>query len=124
MMKKGELLLIFFKRQRESDDINQFRFIDIFTRKEYLIHLFENPVDDVTWLRIKQRGTYIIHFDLISSSNSFSFELHTSDEIIHFSEHNPKHNINLEKGKNCLSVYKRIPWIIRAGSKIYVYYNI
>ena len=76
-----------------------------------------------TWLRIKQPGTYTIHFDLISSY-SFSFELYTRDEIIHFSEHNPKHDINLEKGENSLLVYKKIPTIIRAGSKIYVYYNI
>ena len=87
-----------------------------------MLHLFEEPVGDYTWVRIKQPGTYTIHFDLIC--NSFSFELHTRDEIIHFSEHNPKHDINLEKGENCLLVYKKIPQIIRAVSKIYVYYNI
>ena len=76
-------------------------------------------------LRIKQPGTYTIHFDLIPiDSSSFSFELHTRDEIIHFSEHNPKHVINLEKSENCLLVYKKISKIIREGSKIYVYYNI
>ena len=91
--------------------------------KEYFFHLLEKPVGDVTWLRIKQPGTYTIHFDLIHSS-SFSFELHTRDEIIHFSEHNPKHDINLEKGENCLLVLKTILAFIRAGSKIYVYYNI
>ena len=40
-------------------------FIDIFTLKEYFIHLLEDPADDVTWLRIKQPGTYTIF--LISS---------------------------------------------------------
>ena len=97
----------------------------IFTLKEYLIHLLEEPADDVTWLRIKQPGTYTIHFDLICSPIiSFSSELHTRDEIIHFSEHNPKHDINLEKGENCLLVLKTVPYFIYAGSKIYVYYNI
>ena len=100
----------------------------MFTLKEYFFHLFEEPADDVTWLRIKQSGTYTIHFDLIGSilsSISFSFELHTRDEIIHFSEHNPKRNINLEKGENCLLVLKKKhPDLFRAGSKIYVYYNI
>ena len=85
-------------------------------------HLLEEPVDDITWLRNKHRGIYTIHFDLIGSyDKSFSFELHTRDETIHFSEHNPKHDINLEKGKNCLLVYKIIPTITHAGSKIYVY---
>ena len=95
--------------------------------KENFIHLLEEPVDDFTWLRIKQSGTYTIRFDLIGASsygNPFSFELHTIGEIIHFSEHNPKHDINLEKDENCLLVYKQIHTIIRAGSKIYVYYNI
>ena len=128
----------FVKFPRGTDDINQLKFIDIFTLKEYFIHLLEKPVDDVTWLRIKQPGTYTIHFDLIGSSYfdfvdspydagpsySFSFELHTGGEIIHFSEHNPKHDINLEKGENCLLVWRLIPEIIKAGSKIYVYYNI
>ena len=65
-------------------------FIDMFTLKEYLFHPFEEPTDDVTWLRIKQPGTYTIHFDLTRDrpDSSFSFELHTRDEIIHFSEHN------------------------------------
>ena len=99
-------------------------YLDGFELKENLIsHLFEEPVDTVTWLKIKQPGTYTIHFDLIYSS-SFSFELHTRDEIIHFSEHYPKHDINLEKDENCVLVYKQIPTITRAGSKIYVYYNI
>ena len=70
----------------------------------------------------KQPGTYTIHFDLIP--NFFSFELHTRDEIIHFSEHNPKHDINLEKGENCLLVLKEVQKLIREGSNIYVYYNI
>ena len=43
---------------------------------------------------------------------------------MHFSEHNPKHGINLEKGENCLLVYKDMPQFITAVSKIYVYYNI
>ena len=41
--------------------------------------------------------------------------------MIYFSEHNPKHDINLEKGENCLLVYKEMPDLIRAGSKIYAY---
>ena len=97
---------------------------DGFVLKENLMsHLFEEPVDTVTWLKIKQPGTYTIHFYLIYSS-SFSFELHTKDEIIHFSEHNPKHDINLEKGENCVLVYKLIQAITRTGSKIFVYCNI
>ena len=123
----GRIIEAFFiKYPNEPDDISNlecFDCFDIFTLKEnFMLHLFEEPVDNITWLRIKQPGTYTIHFDLIC--NSFSFELHTRGEIIHFSEHNPKHNINLEKGENCLLVYKIIPQIIRAGSKIYVYYNI
>ena len=46
----------------------------------------------------------IPYMDLISNdliSNPFSFELHTRDEIMHFSEHNSKHDIDLEKGENC-----------------------
>ena len=125
----GERRVRFTKHPLQSDDIHEFGFIDIFTLKEYFIHLLEKPVDDVTWLRIKQPGTYTIHFDLILSGYSysffffFSFELHTRDEIIHFSNHNPKHDINLEKGENCLLVLKIPPQIIRAGSKIYIYYN-
>ena len=83
----------------------EFEFFDLFTLKENFIHLLEEPVVSHTWSRIKQRGTYTIHFDLIY--NSFSFELHTRGEIIHFSEHNPKHDINLEKGENCILVYKK-----------------
>ena len=91
--------------------------IDSFTLTEnFMIHLFGESVDDITWLRIKQPGTYTIHFDLIP--NSFSFELHASDEMLHFSEHNPKHDINLEKDENCLLVFEQIPTIIHAGSKI------
>ena len=45
-------------------------------------------------------------------------------KIIHFSEHNPKHDINLEKGENCIFEFKIVPKIIRAGSKIYVNYNL
>ena len=116
----GEAL--FRKYPRTRNDINEFRFIDIFTLKEYLIHLFEEPADTVTWFKIKEPGTYTIHFDLIP--NLFSFHLHTRDEIIHFSEHNPKHDINLEKGENCILSINEIPRIITTGSKIYVYYNI
>ena len=123
-MKKGEILeLRFFvlNRLHVPDDTNTYEFIDIFTLKSYFIHLLEEPVDDVTWLKIKQPGTYTIHVYLICSGySSFSFELHTRDEIIHFSEHNAKHDINLEKGENCLLVCKNMPLIIRAGSKIYV----
>ena len=76
-------------------------FFDIFSLKEnFMSHLLEEPGDDITWLRIKQPGTYAVHFDLYSSY--FSFELYTIDGIIHFSDHNPKHDINLEKGENCL----------------------
>ena len=64
--------------------INTHEFIDIFTLKEYFIHLFEEPADDVTWLRIKEPGTYTIHFGLIIDPNSFSFELHRRDEVILF----------------------------------------
>ena len=99
-------------------------FFFIFIFKEYFMHLFEEPIDYKTWLRIKQPGTYTIHFDLIIDPTSFSLELHTRDEKIHFSEHNPKHDIYLEKGENCILVLKNLPAIIRAGSKIYVYYNI
>ena len=97
----------FSKYPHVPDDTNTYEIIDSFTLKKYFIHLLEKPVDDVTWLRIKQPGTYTIHFDLIT--DSFSFELHTRDEIIHFSEHNPKHNINLEKDEKCLLVWKKNP---------------
>ena len=114
----------FTKYPHAPDDTNYNEFIDIFMLKEYFFHLFEEPADDVTWLRIKQPGTYTIHFDLIIEHTSFSFEIHTRDEVILFSEHNPKQDINLEKGENCLLVYKEVPDFIKAGSKIYVYYNI
>ena len=59
-------------------------YLDGFELKENLMsRLFEEHVDTVTWLRVKQPGTYTIHFDLIYSS-SFSFELHTRDEIMQF----------------------------------------
>ena len=94
--------------------------------KIFFFHLFEEPADDVTWLRIKQPGTHTIQFDLTRDRRfrSFSFELHTRDEIILFTEHNPKHDFNLEKGENCLLVLKEDPLINSASSKIYVYYNI
>ena len=101
--------VLFRKYQHEPGDIEVFKLFDMFTRKDkFMSHLLEETVDDMTWLRIKQPGTYTIHFDLIYSS-SFSFELHTRAEIIHFSEHNPKHHINLEKVENCLLVYKKNP---------------
>ena len=93
---------MFRKYPRTQDDTNTYEFLYMFTLKEYFFHLFEEPSDDVTWLKIKKPGSYTIHFDLITEDTSFSFKLYTRDEIIHFSEHNPKHNINLEKGKNCI----------------------
>ena len=114
--------LFVFRQYAHVDDTNNYNCFDMCTLKEYYFHLLEEHVDDVTWLRMKQPGTYSIHFDLIR--NSFSFELHTRDKIIHFSEHNPKHDINLEKGENCLLVSKEVQKLIREGSKIYVYYNI
>ena len=111
---------------RVPDYIGTLDVFGIFTLKEnFMLHLFEEvSVDNIAWLRIKQPGTYTRHFDLIIYPSSFSFDLHTIDEIIHFSEHNPKHDINLEKGENCLLVYTKIPQIIHVGSNIYVYYNI
>ena len=80
----------------------------------FLHLIFEETVDDIRWLRIKHPGTYSIHFDLIFP---FSFALHTRDEIIHFSEHNPKHDINLVKGENCILAIKQIPTISSTGTK-------
>ena len=97
---------LFSKYPRAPDDINEFRFIYSFTLKEYFLHLIEEPADGITWLKIKQPGTYTIHFDLIYS-NSFSFELHTRDKTIHFSEHKPKHDINMEKDDYCALLFKR-----------------
>ena len=103
---RGRIIEVLFRKyQHEPDDINESKFINIFTLKDCFIHLFEEPVEFYTWLRIKQPGTYTIHFDLIDP-RSFSFELHTRDEVILISEHNPKHNINL-KGENCFLVYKK-----------------
>ena len=65
--------IVFVKYPRPRDDTNEFEFIDIFTLKEYFIHLLEEPVDTRTWLRIKQPGTCTIYFDIISGSNTFSF---------------------------------------------------
>ena len=73
---------LFRKYPREPVEMDEFDFFFILTLKEnFMLHLLEEPVDDITWLRIKQPGTYTIHFDRIC--NSFSFELHTRDEIIH-----------------------------------------
>ena len=116
--------VVVVKAPRPRDDTSEFGFIDIFTLKEYFFYLLEEPVDDVTWLRIKQPGTYTLHFDIISGSNSFSFGLDTRGKRIHFIEHNPKRNINLEKGENCYLRIERIQSTTRAGSEIYVYYNI
>ena len=120
----GERIIgaLFRKYPHEPADLNDFECFYILTLKENFIHLFEEPADNFTWLSIKQSRTYTIHFDLIC--NSFSFELHTIDGIIHFFEHNPKHDINLEKDENCLLVYKQIPRFISEGSKLYIYYNI
>ena len=95
---------MFRKHLFRPGENDEFKFFDMLTLKEnFMSHLLEELLDDITWLRIKQPGTYTIHFDLIGVSSygySFSFELHTRGEIIHFSEHNPKHDINLEKGEN------------------------
>ena len=100
MIQKGDILeLRFCLENIHARMIMLTLLINMFTLKEYFFHLFEEPADDVTWLKNKQPGTYTIHFDLIIDPNSFSFELHTRDEIIHFSEHNPKHDISLEKGE-------------------------
>ena len=81
-------------------------------------------LDTVTWLRAKHPETYTIHFDLFrASSSSFSFELFTSGEVIHFSEHNPKRDINLMKDENCILMIEDMSRIITTGSNIYVYYN-
>ena len=82
----GRIVNTIFERSHEADTFAYSdNYLDGFVLKVNLMsHLFEEPVDTVTWLKIKQHGTYTIHFDLIYSS-SFSFELHTKDEIIHFS---------------------------------------
>ena len=100
------ILFSFRKHPLKFVGTDYYKLFDMFTLQEYFVHLFEEPADDVTWLRIKQPGTYTIHFDLISDS-SFSFELHTRDEVILFTEHKPKRDINLEKGENCLLVLNK-----------------
>ena len=65
----------FIKYPHAPDDTNTYEFIDISTLKEYFIHLLEEPVDDITWLRIKQPGTYTIHFALILSGYIVLFYL-------------------------------------------------
>ena len=51
---RGIIVVWFIKHPHEPDDINQIRFNDIFTLKENLmLHLFEEPVDNLTLLRIK-----------------------------------------------------------------------
>ena len=80
-----ETPFVFRKDSMQPGQTNTYEFIDMFTLKEYFFHLLEKLVDDVTWLIIKQSGTYTIHFDLICSAiRSFSSELPTRDEIIHF----------------------------------------
>ena len=96
-----------FRKYPLIDNTNDYESIDIFMLKEFFFHLFEEPANDVTWLRIKQPGIYTIHFDLILVPNSFSFELHTRDGVIYFSKYHPKHNIYLENGENCLLVHKK-----------------
>ena len=68
---------LFRKHPHEPDDTNTYGLFDIFTLKEYFIHLLEEPVDDVTWLRNKQPGTYTIHFDLIPNCFSLSYTQET-----------------------------------------------
>ena len=64
---------LFRKYPHVPDNTNEFRaIVDIFTLKEYFIHMLEEPVDDITWLRFKQSGTYTKHFDC-AGHNSFSF---------------------------------------------------
>ena len=122
-MMKEELLTFGLENiQSGQMKLTNLNFLICLHLKIFLSHLLEEPVDDITWLRIKQPGTYTIHFDLIT--DSFLFKLHTRGEIIHFSGHNPKHDVNLEKDENCLLAYQHMPTAIRAGSKIYVYYNI
>ena len=70
----GERIIraLFRKYLREPDEITDLDCFVILTFRENFIHLFEAPVDNFTWLRIKQPGTYTIHFNLIC--NSFSLE--------------------------------------------------
>ena len=69
---------LFRKHPHVPNDTNEFGSIfDIFTLKDYFIYLLEEAVDDITWLRIKQPGTYTIHFDLMRAGySSFSFVTH------------------------------------------------
>ena len=64
---EGERIIgvLFRKYPRKPYDLNDLDFFDILTLKENYIHLFDGPVDNFTWLRIKQSGTYTIHFDII-----------------------------------------------------------
>ena len=48
------ILFSFRKHPLKFDDIDYYKFFDMFTLKECFVHLFEEPADDVTWLRIKQ----------------------------------------------------------------------
>ena len=107
---------LFMKHPHEPTDTDTYEVFETFTLKEYFIHVLEEPIDDSTWLRIKQSGAYTIHFDLIT--DSFSFELHTRGEITHFSEHNPRHAINLEKGENCLLVHKNVNTMTYSGHNV------
>ena len=69
-----------FRKYPAIEDTNNYEFLYLFTLKEYFIHLFEEPADDVTWLRIKQPGTYTIHFDLISECSGSFFHLSYTQE--------------------------------------------
>ena len=72
---KGNIVpsLVFRKFPLVRDDTNAHEFIDMFRLKEYFLHLFEEPADDVTWVRIKPPGTYTIHFDLTRDRRDISF---------------------------------------------------
>ena len=61
---------VFIKYQLQPDENIEFEFLHL----KKILCLLEEPVDDITWLRIKQPGTYTIHFDLIIYPSSFSFE--------------------------------------------------
>ena len=51
-----------------GNDFGDYKSNDMFALKEYFYHLFEAPADDVTWLRIKQPGTYTILLYILISS--------------------------------------------------------
>ena len=61
---------LFRKHPILPGEIDEFEFIDFYANRIFF-HLFEEPADTVAWLKIKQPGTYTIHFDLIIDPNSF-----------------------------------------------------